>query len=329
MKKLIPLRNRLLTRVITVCSVFVFTLQSHSIAAATERQMTQAPGFYRMALGDIEVTALYDGYTQHAPEIFKGASSEEIQTLLAKKFNSPTKGSQTAINSYLINTGTNLILIDTGKSGPTSGHLLKNLQAAGYHPEQVDMILLTHLHSDHVGGLLTPEGTMVFPNAQIFVSKVEADYWLNPDIAAKAPANRQLAFTQANAAIAPYKAKGKFHTFAANEVLIAGITAIPTPGHTPGHTSYLVSSKQQHLLVWGDIIHNYALQFSHPQITASFDMDGREAVITRGKLLHMAAAESNFWIAGAHLPFPGMGRVRAEKPGYVWVPIEYAPITQP
>lgn len=291
---------------------------------------TQAPGFYRMALGEYEVTALYDGYTELPVSLMKGASEADIQSLLAHMFISTTHGMQTSVNGYLINTGSNLILVDAGTAKcftPTLGRIPDNIRAAGYDPAQIDTVLLTHLHGDHACGVATADGKMAFPNAQVWTAKAEADYWLSEEVAAKAPKEAQPFFKMSRDAVAPYVAAGKLKTFVQGDTLVPGVTAEATPGHTPGHTSYLFKPKsgEQHLLVWGDIVHNYAVQFPRPEVAFDFDVDSKQAVVTREKLL-ADVAKGKVWIAGAHLPFPGLGHVRAESKGYSWVPVEYGPV---
>lgn len=299
-----------------------------ALAAPPAQQKTQVPGYYRMALGDFEVTALYDGYLALDSKLLVGASAQEIQALLARMFIAAPQ-MQTAVNAYLVHTGAHLVLVDTGAAqalGPTLGAIPDNIRASGYDPAQVDTVLLTHLHPDHVNGLLTQDGKPTFPNAEIRVAKAESDYWLDEGVAAKAPNDVRPFFKMARDALAPYIAAGKFKPFGAGEeMLLPGVKAVPAPGHTPGHTAYLFSSGGQHLLVWGDIVHSAAVQFARPDIAIEFDIDRDQAVATRQRLFADAAREQ-LWVAGAHLPFPGLGHLRAEASGYAWVPIEYGPV---
>ncbi|MDR2239926.1 MAG: MBL fold metallo-hydrolase [Zoogloeaceae bacterium] len=294
--------------------------------AAPPAQKNQAPGYYRMALGDLEITALYDGYVTLDQKTLKGMAAKDIQALLARMFISTTKGMQTAVNAYLVNTGANLVLIDTGAAqcfGPTLGGILNNLRAAGYKAEDVDAVLLTHLHADHACRLVD-NGKAVFPNATVWAAKDETAFWLSEEVAAKAPQDKQAAFKMSRDSVAPYAAAGKLKTFVAGDTPIPGVTIAPSPGHTPGHSGYLFASQGQSLLIWGDIVHNYAVQFPHPEVAFSFDVDEKQAVATRKRIL-VDAAKNKLWIAGAHLPFPGLGHVRTEKHGYAWVPVEYGP----
>uniref|UniRef100_UPI00333F8E82 MBL fold metallo-hydrolase n=1 Tax=Castellaniella defragrans TaxID=75697 RepID=UPI00333F8E82 len=295
-------------------------------ATGTPIQTAQAPGFYRMALGDFVVTALYDGSTSLSPALLSGASAADIQGLLAAMFVPADPGVQTAVNAYLVQSGQHIVLVDTGGGtclSQAAGKLSDNLHAAGFQPEQVDAVLLTHLHPDHACGLLTPEGARRFPNASVYAARAEADFWLDTAVAAQAPANAQPTFQKARDAVAPYLAAGKFVTYQPDDTLLPGIQAVPTPGHTPGHTSYLFTSGQQSLLVWGDIVHSHAVQFARPEVVIAFDADSAQAIASRKKIF-AEAARDRLWVAGAHLPFPGLGHVRAEGQGYAWVPVEFA-----
>lgn len=297
-------------------------------ATPPAHQKTQVPGYYRMALGDFEVTALYDGYIDLDRKLLVGASPQDIQNLLARMFvDAPQM--QTAVNGFLVHTGAHLVLVDTGTAkalGPALGAIPDNIRASGYDPAQVDTVLLTHLHPDHVNGLLTADGKAAFPNAEVRMAKAESDYWLDEAVAAKAPSDVQPFFKMARDVLTPYIAAGRFRPFGPREeTLLPGVRAVPAAGHTPGHTAYLFSSGDQHLLAWGDLVHSAAVQFARPDIAIEFDIDQGQAVAMRRRLFADAATEK-IWIAGAHLPFPGLGHVRAEASGYAWVPIEYGPL---
>ena len=298
--------------------------------AQTPAQLkTQVPGFYRMMVGQFEVTALYDGYIDIDPKLLKYTSAREVQRLLARMFVEAKPGVQTAVNAYLVNTGSHLILVDTGAAscfGPTLGRIGENLRAAGYMPEQVDTVLLTHMHGDHACGLISG-GTAVFRAATVYADKADAAYWLDEARAAAAPKDAQGFFAMARDAVAPYQAAGRFRTFSATAGAepVPGVRAVPEYGHTPGHVGYLFTSGKDKLLLWGDVIHSHAVQFRSPQVAIEFDVDSHQAALTRSRVL-ADAAKGRFWVGGAHLPFPGLGRVRREQVGYTWVPVEYGPI---
>lgn len=297
-----------------------------ALSSAPTKQETQVPYYYRMSLGQFEVTALYDGSVKIGTSLYKGISAKDAKALLDKMYLNSDSGVQTAVNAYLINTGSRLVLVDSGAAkcfGPTLGSIKDNLQASGYKPEQVDTVLLTHLHPDHLCGI-TDNGAMVFPNATIYAAKAEADYWLNPEQAAKAPDDAKSTFTAIKTAVTPYQTAGKFKTYQPADALLDGVTVMPTPGHTPYHSSYLFTSGEQRLLVWGDIVHSHSVQFTRPEVAMEFDVDSKEAIKTR-KMMFANVAKTDLWIAGAHLPFPGIGHVGADAQGYRWVPVEYSP----
>jgi len=298
-------------------------------SAEAPQQKTQVPGYYRMLLGQFEITALYDGAIHLDTKLLKNANDQDVQRLLARLF---VKGPavQTAVNGFLINTSHQLVLVDAGAAklfGPGLGHLADNLKAAGYRPEQVDAVLLTHLHGDHVNGLVTPEGQAVFPNADIWSAQADNDFWLSEKIAAQAPTEAQGYFKMARDAAAPYRQAGRWKTFARDGEVLPGIAAVAAHGHTPGHSAYLVGSGPDQLLIWGDIVHNHAVQFARPRVAIEFDTDRKAAVAARQALFARAAREK-LQVGGMHLPFPGIGHVRAEAKGYSWVPVEFAPVTE-
>lgn len=291
--------------------------------AAAPQVKTQAPGFYRMMLGDFEVTALFDGTLDLEPKkLLTNTTQEQVGKLLDRGFEKDAV--PTSVNGYLINTGSRLVLVDTGAGGlfgPTLGNLQANLKAAGYQPEQVDDVLITHMHGDHVGGLVQ-DGKLVFPNATIHAGQEDADFWLNKANLEKASAEMKGFFQGAMASLNPYVEAGKFKGMKGGTELAPGIKAVPAHGHTPGHNIYVVESKGQKLVLWGDLMHVAAVQFAQPQVTISFDVDSKPAAVERKKA-YADAAKGRYLVGSAHLPFPGLGHVRAEGKGYVWVPVDY------
>ena len=308
----------------------LFLFAAGFAAAEAPPQKTQVPGYYRLLLGDFEITALYDGAISLDEAKLKNILPRDRQRLLARQFLQGPK-IQTAVNAYLVNTGSRLILIDAGAAGlfgPSLGRVVDNLRAAGYQPEQVDTVLLTHLHGDHVNGLVGADGERVFVNAEVWSSQADSDFWLSEAVAAKAPVNAQAFFKMSRDAAAPYLAAGKWKTYASDRELLPGVASIDTRGHTPGHASYLIVSGGERLLVLGDLVHNHAVQFARPDVSIEFDNDPQQAVHAR-KLIFARAAKEKLMVAGMHLPFPGIGRVRQEKQGYAWVAAEFAPLRMP
>src|SRR6202165_5081809 len=285
----------------------------------------QAPGFYRLKVGNLEVTALYDGTGVFDPHWLNGTKA--TMDGVVKALHEDPHMLDVADTGFLVNTGKQLILVDVGAGtwwgGPVFGRLAGSLRGAGYTPEEVDIVLVTHLHSDHIGGLTTQDGKRVFPNADVYVAKRESDFWLSPEIAAKAPKYAHPFSQSAQAIAAPYIKAGKWHTFSGSEPIVDGVQVIPLPGHTPGHTGYEFSSKGQKILFWGDIIHALRVQLQHPEVTAIFDIDPTAAAATRNQLLPKLASE-DVLIAGPHMNFPGLGRLHKEGSAYSWAPVVFS-----
>ncbi|MEO5687866.1 MAG: MBL fold metallo-hydrolase [Burkholderiaceae bacterium] len=317
-----PNRLRSVARATTLIAAVAFSaLAIAPVQAAAPQLRTQAPGFYRMMLGDFEVTALYDGSFDLPVDQLLKQPAAKTNAALAKHFQSLPV--ETSVNAFLVNTGTKLVLIDTGTggySGPTSGTLLANLKAAGYRPDQVDDIFITHMHGDHVGGL-SHEGVAVFPKAVVHAGKGDVDHFLSKAEMAKAPAEAD-GFTTAMNAFGPYQATGRLQPIAADGEIVPGVRAWATPGHTPGHTSYVVESKGARLIVTGDLIHVAAVQLDDPSVTIAFDTDSKAAEAQRQKVFAQAAKDRTL-VASAHLQFPGIGHLVASGKGYVYEPVNY------
>jgi glyoxylase-like metal-dependent hydrolase (beta-lactamase superfamily II) len=299
-------------------------LSSGVTQASAPMAKGQAPGWFRMKVGDFEVTALSDG-TAELPvdQLLTNTTPEKVKKALDAAFlKTPVEAS---VNGFLINTGTKLVLIDTGAANlfaPTLGKLVANLRASGYKPEQVDEIYITHMHVDHVGGL-TANDKPVFPNAIVRAAKAEGDYWLTPANMDKAPEAMKSFFKGAVASLKPYVASGKYKPFDGPDVqLVPGVRALAAPGHTPGHTIYAIESKGEKMVFWGDLMHVAAVQFHDPSVTIQFDTDSKAAAPQRKKQFADVAAKGYF-VGVAHISFPGIGHVRTEGAGYEWVPVNY------
>ena len=311
-------------RTVVVAALFATGFASTSALADAPFAKGQAPGWYRMQLGSFEVTALSDG-TVALPvdKLLTNTTAEKVASLLARSYlKAPV---ETSVNGYLINTGSKLVLIDTGAAGlfgPTLGNMLTNLKAAGYQPEQVDEIYITHMHPDHVGGLMN--GTaMAFPNATLRLDKADADFWLSEAKMKAAPKESQGFFQGAMASVNPYVAAGKLKTFEGGTELVPGIKAMATHGHTAGHTVYAVESKGEKLMLWGDLMHVAAVQFDDPSVTIKFDTETKAAAKERVKA-YVDAAKRGYLVGASHLAFPGIGHVRkASGKGFTWIPVNY------
>ena len=294
-----------------------------SAIASAPQQKSQAPGYYRLVLGKFEITALSDG-TSPLPidQLLTNTTPDHIAGRLHEAFlKTPVAMS---VNAFLINTGEKLILVDSGFGnffGPTQGKLLSNLRAAGYAPGQIDEIYITHMHSDHVGGLIIAD-KVAFPNAIVRTEEREADFWLSKERMEQAPEPLKGFFLTAMKALKPYQDAGRFKPFRGDTDLAAGIKARSLPGHTPGHTAYVVESEGEKLVILGDLIHVAAIQFADPSVTIRFDGEAAAAADARVQQLREASA-AHEWVAGAHISFPGIGHVRADGKGFEFVPANY------
>ncbi|MHA7631638.1 MBL fold metallo-hydrolase [Corallococcus sp. M7] len=322
-----PLARTALVSVSRVLSLLMLSgtpLLPSAVHAAAPQVRTQAPGFHRMMLGDFEVTALSDGTVpQTVSAVAKGTTPGRVKELLSRDhLEDPIEAS---INAFLINTGTALVLVETGSGsffGPgVGGQLQQSLQAAGYRPEQIDMVLLTHIHSDHSGGLMS-KTSRAFPNAILRVHAREVGFWLERDDPTKGAVDPKF-FEEARAMVGPYRDAGKLKTFVDGDAIIPGIRAMPTPGHTPGHSAYVVESRGARLVLWGDLMHFGSVQLREPSVTVAYDVDERAASAQRARAFTEAAKRGDL-IGLAHMPFPGLGRLSAEGKGYRWIPLNYS-----
>ncbi|MBK7531049.1 MBL fold metallo-hydrolase [Piscinibacter sp.] len=291
--------------------------------AGAPQVQTQAPGYYRMMLGDFEVTALSDGTVGlHVEKLLQGTTPKKVESALAKwRLGLPL---ETSVNGYLVNTGSKLVLIDAGAGGlfgPTLGNLVANLKASGYTPEQVDEIYITHMHPDHVGGLAA-DGKVVFPNAVVRADQADADFWLSAANLEAAPKDSKGFFQGAQASLKPYVDAGRFRAISVDEELVPGIKAVATHGHTKGHRNYVVQSQGQKLVLWGDLMHVAAVQFATPAVTIAFDTDQKAALAQRRKAF-ADAAKQGYFIGASHLSFPGIGHLSAQGAGYSFQPTNY------
>ena len=295
--------------------------QTPAVAPASAR--AQLPGVYRLRLGDFQVSSLSDGTVpQDLHKLLTGTTAAEVDGLLDRSFlENPVEAS---INAFLIDTGSRLVLVDTGAGrffGPGfGGKLSVSLAAAGYQPQQINDILITHIHTDHSGGLVDGD-RLVFPNATIHVGKPDLDFFLNPANAASSGYDKKY-FDEAAKTLGPYLRAGKVKAFSGRTQLLPGVTAVPTPGHTPGHSFYLIESQGQQLELMGDIVHVASVQFPQPRITIVYDVDSAAAASQRKSQFATLASERRL-VAAAHLPFPGIGHIGIEGSGYTWVPVDY------
>ncbi len=280
------------------------------------------PVIYDRRIGDITFTTLLDGYLGLGQDLLTNADPALVAANLAAAYLDPTAAIPVPVSTHLIRSGNDITLVDAGAGGafgPTAGRHLAALAAAGVTPEAVTRIVLTHMHPDHIGGLVNDAGA-VFANATLHVSSTDLAFWTDAAIAASVPDTAKPFFALATSVATAYGAR--VLPFDGDADLGGGLTAIAMPGHTPGHTGYRLSSGTDQLIIFGDTAAFASLQFSNPDIGISFDADGAMASATRKKVLAMLAADK-IAVAGSHLPFPGVGHVDARGDAFAWVPEEY------
>ncbi len=317
--------HTLLDKLSRLTALAALSLMTTHTWAAAPMVKTSAPGYYRFMLGAFEVTPLSDGTVDLPWDQLLKEAPEKTNAALARDFlKSPL---ETSVNAFLINTGKRLVLVDTGAGGlfgSTLGKLAANLKASGYKPEDVDDVLLTHMHPDHVGGLVV-NGIIQFPNAVVHAAKPEADYWLSQENLDRAPKDAQGFFRGAMTSVNPYVKAGKVQLFDGSAELVPGIRSYPSAGHTVGHTSFLVESEGQKLLLVGDLIHVTAVQLEHPDVAIAYDTDGKAATLSRVKAFN-DAAQAHMLVGAAHISFPGIGHLRQVGRAYQWLPANYSPM---
>lgn len=286
-------------------------------AAAASRQ---APGFYRSKVGAFEVTVVNDGMARRdnpGEGFVRNADAAAVRAALAEQM-LPTGHLDNTYNITFVNTGSDLILFDTGTGGllaPTAGTMWDNMAAAGIDPARVTKIVFTHFHGDHVSGLVTREGQARFPNAELIVPETEWAFWMGD----RAP---QQGATMVKGRFAPYPAE-RIKRVASNAEIVTGIVGVPTHGHSPGHTSYVVANGGASLLVLGDITSHPAINLRNPGWHVIFDMDPTAAEATRRQVFDRAAADRQL-IVGYHWPFPALGFVRRAGSGYELIPMPWS-----
>jgi glyoxylase-like metal-dependent hydrolase (beta-lactamase superfamily II) len=293
----------------------------HEAAAAAPLAGAQAPGFYRFKVGEIEVTTIHDGLFQRPLDagFVKNAELSAVQAALAAAFQ-PTTTLTIPITTTVVNTGRRLVLLDAGTGGllsPAATSWMTNFKAAGFAPEQVDTIVISHFHGDHIQGIRAKDGAAVFPNAEIMVPEAEWAFWMDDARMAQAPEAMKGAFQGVRRVFAPIA--GEVKRYGGTAELVTGITPVPAHGHTPGHTAFVVASGADRLLVLGDTTNKPELFVRNPDWQAVFDMDATAATATRRRLLDMAAAE-RMRITGYHYPFPATGFIVKDGGGFAFVP---------
>jgi len=271
----------------------------------------------RRAIGDIAVTALSDGVLAAPLDVVLGVERGEIERLAGRK---PGEPLPIAVNAFLLERAGRWALVDTGSGntmGPALGKLTENLRAMGVPPERIETIFLTHLHPDHSNGLVDDAGNALYPNAQVIVHEVEAAFWLDRDPAIGATERIRRNIAKSAVTTAPYRER--MRTVRDGEAA-PGVSALLLPGHTPGHTGWLIHSGKDSLLIWGDLVHLAAIQIARPDTGLVYDVDPQAACATRRRMFERVAADK-LTVAGAHLDFPGFGTIVRKGAGFAFEPI--------
>lgn len=276
------------------------------------------PSFVSCQIGDFEVTALSDGYMTASLDLLSGINSADASALqYAAGIAEPDS---LHIQCYLIRGRGRTMLVDagTGGLGDIGGLMRDNLLTLGIRAEDIDTVLLTHGHPDHLGGLLDAGGHPVFTHAGLWVHPLEVEYWQDDGMMARVTERRQRNFVLARRTFAAYASQ--LHFLEENKA-VAGVTPLWLPGHTPGHTGFRIDGDGRSLIIWGDIVHFPHIQSAKPGVSIEFDCHPRQAEETRKKI--MAQASQQKWrIAGMHLGKPGFAHLTALAEGYQLVYVE-------
>jgi glyoxylase-like metal-dependent hydrolase (beta-lactamase superfamily II) len=292
----------------------------------------QAPGFYRYKVGSIEISVVNDGVSRMpiTEGFVENASKDDVNAALAAAFLEKDFYAG-PYNPIVINTGSKLAVVDTGTgeqaykaSNGLNGRLLMNLAAAGIDANAIDAVIISHYHGDHINGLIKADGSLAFPNAEILVPALEHKFWMDDGEMSRAKKPRVVAgFKNVRRVLAGEVLK-RLRTYEWNKEVIAGVNAIGTPGHTPGHTSHVVASGANTVYVQADVTHAPFLFARHPEWHFMLDVEPVEAEATRRKVYDMLVAD-RMLVQGFHYPFPSVGHVEKSGSGYREVLVNWNP----
>ena len=307
-------------------------LPAVSAQASAPMADKQAPSFYRYKVGDILVTVVSDGQNvfKFEDNFIVNAKKEEVAAALEKAYMAP--GMMTIYFAPLVlNIGGKVVVVDTGNgalakqnSKGANGLFAENMIAAGFDPAKVDTVVISHFHTDHVNGLLTADGTPAFPNAEVLVPAVEWKFWMDDGEMTRAPAGRMAGLFKNNRNVFETGLKKKVTPYEWGKEVVPGLLAVESIGHTPGHTSYVLSSGSGKVFIQSDVTNNSNPFATNPGWHAFFDQDGDQAEKTRRRIYDMVAVEK-LPLQAFHHPFPGLGHVEKDGDGYRVIPAPWNP----
>lgn len=284
--------------------------------------LSQPTRAHRLRIGDFILTTLLDAQIEASFELVQNLEDGHARQLHQESHRPAPP--RITLNAYLLQTDTQNILIDVGfgpLAGDAGGHLPTALADVGLAPSDIDTILITHVHPDHIGGLIDADDRPVFPNATVQVPARELDYWGGPIPDDVADAQKE----QFQAAHRVIQAVGSQMQHLEGTEVLPGVTRVPLPGHTPDHSGYRIQSGHDQILIWTDIVHLPQIQFPCPEATVAFDSDPDQAARTRREIMAEVAASGEM-IAGHHLDFPGVGYVNKDGEGYRFIPHVWTPV---
>ncbi|MEH2511470.1 glyoxylase-like metal-dependent hydrolase (beta-lactamase superfamily II) [Nitrobacteraceae bacterium AZCC 1564] len=280
---------------------------------------TQAPYFHRFKLGDAEVTVVSDGPLPLGDPsgAFIGVPKEDVQKMLSDNFLSPANVVLEQ-NAPVVNFGDKIVLFDTGMGtsklfGPTTGRLQKSIAESGLKPEDVDAIVCSHAHIDHIGGIVDEGGKPLFPNAQLYISQADLEFWTD-EAKQNGPLKDFIVHARKN--LLPVRDRIVF--FKDNEEFLPGVTALSTPGHTFGHHIFMIQSGGKSFAFLGDLAHHQVLLLEKPRMEFAYDSDPKMAAASRVKMLDMLAA-NKIAVMSYHFAWPGYGHVVKAGDGFRYV----------
>ena len=289
---------------------------------------SQAPGFYRIKVGGFMATVIHDGFFNfpNAGTNFVRNAPPEAVTAAIREGGLDPAAMRVPFNITFVETPRGLVAFDTGTGGqmaPTAGNLAANMAAAGLDPARVTQVVFTHFHGDHISGLTRADNSVVFPNAEIVVPAAEWAHWMDDAVMSRAPEAARGGFMGARRRFTPYA--GKVRQITGDAEVVPGIRAMPTPGHTPGHTCYLIADGADQLLVLGDVTNRPEVNLRNPDWHIVFDMDPVLAATNRRALFDRLAAD-RIRTVGYHWPFPANGFVVKAGEGYRFAPAEWTAV---